>query len=92
MARWAGATIPFVTRDDIREFASRDWAGVAAAKARAWEAGKRTPAGDLYAADQLRRYVLTVRPDWPGPDDRADDLQSHIRVSEALGAVGLRPR
>ena len=77
-----------VTRDNIREFVNRDWARLAAAKALAWQAGKRTPAGDLHLADQLRRYVLTVRPDWPGLDDRTDDLQSHIRVSEALGAVG----
>ena len=81
-----------MTRESIRKFVNRDWAGVAAAKARAWQASDRTPAGDLHAADQLRRYVLTVRPDWPGLDHRTDDLQSHIRVSEALGAVGLRSR
>ena len=83
---------PSVTRDDIRKFVNRDWARVAAAKTETWQAGERTPAGDLRAADQLRRYVLTVRPDWPGHDDRIDDLQSHIRVSEALGAIGIRPR
>jgi hypothetical protein len=81
-----------VTRDDIRAFVSRDWAGLAAAKASAWQSSKRTPAGDLQAADELRRYVLTLRPDWPSRDDRTDDLQNHIRVSEALGAAGIRPR
>lgn len=81
-----------MTRDDIREYVNRDWVRVAAAKAEAWEAGKQTPAGDLRAAHELRRYVLTVRPDWPGLDDRAEDLRTHLRVSEALGAVGIRPR
>lgn len=81
-----------MTRDDIRRFVNRDWARVAVAKAVAWQLGKRTAADDLHAADELRQYALTVRPDWPGPDDRAADLRNHIRVSEALGAVVIRPR
>ncbi len=63
-----------MTQEQIRAFVARDWAGLAAAKAFAWQA------------------VLTVRPDWPSPDDRADDLRNHIRVSEALGALAIRPR
>jgi len=81
-----------VTRDDIWAFVNRDWARAADAKAETWKAGKRTPAADLRAAHELRRHVLTLRPDWPGPDDRADDLRTHVRVSEALGAVGIRSR
>ena len=85
-------TILAMTQEQIRAFVTRDWAGLAAAKAFAWQASQRTAGGDLHTADQLRRYVLTVRPDWPSPDDRADDLRNHIRVSEALGAIAIRPR
>lgn len=81
-----------MTRDDIRQFVNRDWTRIAAAKARTWQAGKQTPAGDLRAGDELRRHVAALRPDWPDPGDRADDLRTHLRVSEALGAVGISPR
>lgn len=81
-----------MTQDDIRGFVNRDWAGLGTAKAVAWQAGKRTAADDLHAADQLRQYVLSVRPGWPSPDDRAADLSNHLRVSEALGAIAIRPR
>lgn len=81
-----------MTQEQIRAFVTRDWAVLAAVKARTWQAGKQTPAGDLHAADQLRRHVLAIRSDWPSLDERADDFTSHIRVSEALGAVGIRPR
>lgn len=79
-------------REDIRRFVNRDWARVGAAKAVSWQVGKRTAADDLHAADQLRQYVLSIRPSWPSPDERAADLRNHLRVSEALGAVAIRPR
>jgi hypothetical protein len=81
-----------MTGDDIRRFLRRDWSRLAAAKARTWQAGKGTPGGDLRAANELRRYARMARADWPGTDDRAEDLRTHVRVSEALGAVGLRSR
>jgi hypothetical protein len=81
-----------VTRDDIRQFLNRDWARIAAAKARTWQAGKHTPASDLRAGDELRRHVAALRPDWPDPHDRAEDLRTHLRVSEALGAGSIRSR
>jgi hypothetical protein len=81
-----------MTREQIRAFVTRDWARLAAVKARTWQAGKQSPTGDLHAADQLRRHALSVRPDWPSLDDRADDLRNHIRVSEALSAIAIRFR
>ena len=81
-----------MTSDEIREFMTRDWSRVAEAKARRWNAATRTPAGDLRAANELWRYARIARPDWPSRDDRADDLRSHVRVSEGLSAVGVRRR
>ncbi|MGH9204031.1 MAG: hypothetical protein ACRD2A_22625 [Vicinamibacterales bacterium] len=76
-------------RGDIISFAHRDWSRIAASKARAWQSEQRSPAEDLRVADQLRRYVRRVRPDWPSASDRAGDLACHRRVSRALGAVTL---
>lgn len=88
----AHVTIRPVTRDAIRQFLERDWAWLAAEKARAWQHGKRTPAADLRAANELRRHVAAVRPDWPDASDREEDLRTHVRVSEALGAVSVGHR
>lgn len=78
--------------DDIRAFVNRDWDRVADAKTRTWLAAKGTPADDLRMADDLRRHARRLRPDFPSARDRADDLQSHLRVIGALDAVGVRHR
>lgn len=36
---------------------------------------------------ELFAYARGVRPDWPGAEDRAEDVAVHLRVSEALRAV-----
>lgn len=83
-----------MTREDIRRFARRDWTRVADAKNRSWLARKAQGSVDdaIRSADRLRRFALVARPDWPDRAHRAEDLQTHIRVAEALGAVRLRPR
>lgn len=79
---------------DIAAFARRDWQLVEKLKATYWADRKRTllPADALRLGDELRRYVLMVRPGWPSSADREDDLNIHVRVAEALGAVSRRPR
>jgi len=83
-----------VTREDVRNFIGRDWARVAAAKDRAWLTAKRDrEAGEaLRSADQLRQYARHVRPDWPDSAERAEDFQTHRRISKALGDVRVRAR
>ncbi len=81
-----------MTPEDIRHFAKRDWAAIAVAKNRRWASAKQTPAADLMVADQLRHHAIRLHPGWPSAIDRAEDLQAHIRVSEALGAVRVRSR
>lgn len=83
-----------VDPEALRRFARRDWSGLAAAKDRAWLEAKRDgDASDaLRSADELRRYVRRIRPDWPARADREEDLQTHIRVLKALGAVSVRSR
>lgn len=81
-------------RELLRQFVGRDWSAVAQSKTRFWHGLKagRSAARVLGAADQMRTYARRVRPDWPTPQDRLDDLLVHQRVGEALRAVACRPR
>jgi hypothetical protein len=74
---------------DIRAYVDRDWSSVRDLKERYWAERKRTltPAEALGVGDQLRQYVLTIRPDWPDDGQRAADLRVHSRVSELLRRV-----
>jgi hypothetical protein len=83
-----------MTRDQVIAFAARDWQRLASSKTSAWRAARqhRTAAELLGAGDTLRRHARAVRSDWPAAADRAADLATHQRVSEALGAVTRRPR
>ena len=76
--------------EDVRAFMRRDWAAVAEAKEAAWLDVRRVQgvAGVLRLADALRAHARQVRPDWPSADDRAEDLATHERVSEALRRAG----
>ena len=80
-----------VNADEIRTFAWRDWAAVAETKARYWAERKRavTPEEALAVAEVLRQHARTLRPDWPDSRERDEDFAVHLRVSEALRAVGI---
>jgi hypothetical protein len=76
-------------REDIRTFATRDWAAIGDAKARFWAERNRsmTVAEALATAEMLRQHTSQVKPSWPDADERAADMALHIRISEALRAV-----
>jgi hypothetical protein len=76
-------------REDIVRFATRDWRAVEEGKAAYWADWKRrmSPAEVLHLGENLRRHVLTVRPDWPSEPEREQDRATHARVTEALRAV-----
>ena len=82
-------------RNEILSFAGRDWAAIEEEKARYWVEWKRsmTPAEALAAAESFRRLARQMKSDWPDEDERAADLDVHVRVGEALRAIsGRRPR
>lgn len=81
-------------RNALRQFARRDWSAAAASKARHWRATKtgRSAADVLALADRMRVHAQQIRPDWPTPQQRLDDVRVHQRVGEALRAVAGRPR
>ena len=81
-------------RDALRQFVQRDWPAVARSKARFWHDLKRrrSVAEVLTVGNQLRSHAQRLRPDWPTPLHRLDDLLVHQRVGEALRAVVSRSR
>lgn len=78
----------------LRQFALRDWSAVATSKARHWRTLKtgRSAADVLAIADRMRIHAQQLRPEWPTPQQRLDDVRVHQRVGEALRAVAARPR
>ena len=79
-------------REDLIAFARRDWASVASAKDRFWIEQKRrmTATEALQLAEALRSSVISRRGDWPSDDERRDDLETHVRVSESLRRARAR--
>jgi hypothetical protein len=60
----------------------RDYAHARASKIAYWRS--LTPADRLRLADELRRQVLLLHPDWPTAAQRESDISAHIRLSERL--------
>lgn len=70
----------------IAEFVARDWSAVRAAKDDYWATRIRRlgPQEGLRIADELRRQMLAIDPQWPSEAERRRDLASHRRVAELL--------
>lgn len=87
----SGGTIKgtVITRG-LRSFLDRDWAAARDAKDAYWAEVTRLrgPLEALRVADELRRQVQQLRPDWPSAEDRAADLDAHLRLSERLRGGG----
>ena len=72
--------------DDVRAFLSRDHAAVEASK-RAYHARRyreRGAAAGFEAGQALWEHARRVRPDWPTPHDRDDDLAHHVALKRQL--------
>ena len=72
-----------VTRG-AREFADRAWRALRDSKDDYWGAriALLGPAEGLRIAGELRAQVIAMHPDWPAPQERDADLNSHARLSE----------
>lgn len=76
-------------KTDLLRFAQRDWAALAAAKAAHWANRKKShgPADAVQAAESLRKQAGFLRPGWPTPTERAEDLATHTQVTACLARV-----
>ena len=74
---------------DIAAFVRRDWSAVTACKEDQWltERRRRGVRWCFEIAEDLRRQAARLHPDWPTVDERADDLDTHVRVGAALRRV-----
>ena len=75
-----------VDPDDVRAFVSRDHAAVEASK-RAYHARRyreRGAAAGFEAGQALWEHARRVRPDWPTPGDRDEDLAHHVALKRQL--------
>lgn len=73
--------------EDLRRFVHLvDLRAAARDKEHYWRDWKKRhgPAGGIRIADELRRQVIAQKPSFPGERDRQDDLETHLRVIEAL--------
>jgi hypothetical protein len=78
-----------VRPEDITRFAGRDWEAIDASKTASWleERRRRGVRWCFEVADGLRRQVARQQPGWPTAADRRADLETHVRVGEALRHV-----
>jgi hypothetical protein len=78
-----------VKPEDIAAFVRRDWRTAAASKKAQWleERRRRGVAWCFRLADDLRGQVARQQPTWPTAAERQADLDSHVRVGEALRRV-----
>jgi hypothetical protein len=76
-------------RAEIEEFLRRDWRAVEASKRAFWaERKKDIDARELFAAvDTFREQIMALRPDWPTPAQREEDLEAHMKLGQALRSV-----
>jgi hypothetical protein len=78
----------------IRHFVERDWQAVRANKDAYWRdrIARLGAAEALRIADELRRQVRLLNPDWPGRARRREDLLCHVHLAERLRRVGSASR
>ena len=70
----------------IRAFVFRDRDVVAAAKAAWWAKADRSVA--MRVSWALWEHARRVRPDWPSAQERADDLDAHVRMKAMIDQAG----
>ena len=72
----------------VREFLARDWDAVADARRDHWAAlFNRDPRALWDAAQGLLAHVRSLRPDFPGDEEREADLQAHAALRSRLDAA-----
>ena len=72
----SGGVLRFIAMHVVR----RDYDYARASKIAHWRS--LTAAERIRLADDLRRHALLLHPEWPTDEQRASDIECHIRMSE----------
>lgn len=80
-------------KSDVAVFAGRDWAAIAASKEAHWlsERRRRGIPWCLEVAEGLCQQVSQQRSEWPSAEERQADIDTHVRVGEALRRARSEP-
>ena len=78
-----------MTLQDLKRYASRDWAQAAADKRDYWMQQYREHGGvpARTASTALLLHMYTVQPGYPSAADREEDLQHHLLLRQRLDRV-----
>lgn len=77
--------------EHLRAFARRPWAAIEDAKREHIAARYREdPEAHVARVHALREHMRLVRPEWPTPDDRAQDLSDHIALKALIDRASRR--
>jgi hypothetical protein len=72
----------------VREYLDRDWGAVADARRDYWAAlFERDPRALWDAAQGLLAHARSLRPDFPGDEEREADLDAHTALRSKLDAA-----
>jgi len=75
-----------MNRNEIREFANRDWKQLSKFDRSHWvKEYRRSGSAAMQKVSQiLWQHMKYVRPEWPDAQDRSNDLDSHIVLKKLL--------
>ena len=75
-----------VNAEDVRAYARRAWHLAERLKREHWarETAVRGPLATFEASVALWEHMRRVRPDWPSPSERHEDLKHHLRLKRDL--------
>ena len=72
--------------EDVRAYARRAWHAAERLKREHWarETAAHGPLATFEASVALWEHMRRLRPDWPSPDERREDLEHHLRLKRDI--------
>ena len=72
--------------EDLRAYAQRAWHVAEALKQEHWArgVGERGRMATFEASQVLWEHMRRLRPDWPSPEERREDLAHHVALKRAI--------
>ena len=72
--------------EDLRAYAQRAWHVAEALEQGHWarEVAERGYVATFEASEVLWEHMRRLRPDWPAPEERREDLAHHVALKRAI--------